>query len=651
MLANPPVEKNPKTGARTRKNIILQTRISDKYNMFIKEVKTTNKNLHHTQPNGGVFNPSHTRVSLTLALSGADNDTTPIKRIVTHMCVLHFMTKNRKIFITDQQGRDERLVTCYVIVSVKCISNNLRLSTLVERDGENSMTTKYPSLNHWCVTVWGENKRAVKITQKKQRSSFPTFLEHRAMAQRKKTHSIERLSPTVSEHRALYLKIKIKKSVANGKIRETKRQKKSSRSKKNSLIGAQQENFVKSNSRQNSWLETESSSGENKIREITRKTKKSPKLVKIISISWNPTRNFREIKHTTKSRDGSQYVLHNSTPSLGIDLHLCSACNTNFKAKPHSLGSEELRTTCATVGSGGEQMFANPTTTCTAKPVRNRKGVLPLPPDPNSKQTITFWHQSTKYYYISNIINMEKTVVDMESPPAQENATRAAAKEAARTAGRQGCESCKPFEYCVCHIFIVNEQENLEDQGKQRGESGPSVPKLATSEPKKVSQATQPSGKERNLKVEGATPTRKCRKRPGETQRMAEERVEQLAAELVEEREEKEHLKTQLEEASRLLLEAKTNHIADNERQSELLQEQIRLLETSKNYHDLDICLWEDERKTLTGKIGDMTEELKNKEEEIGDLNWRIMGYEHTKWGAFCPVSLGLWAEDLLNKN
>ena len=125
MLANPPVEKNPKIGARIRKNIILQTRISDKYNMLKEEVKTTNKNFHHTQPNGGVFNPSHTRASLTLALSGADNDTTPIKRIATHMCVLHFMTKNRKIFITDQQGRDERLVTCYVIVSVKCISNKL----------------------------------------------------------------------------------------------------------------------------------------------------------------------------------------------------------------------------------------------------------------------------------------------------------------------------------------------------------------------------------------------------------------------------------------------------------------------------------------------------------------------------------------------
>ena len=186
-------------------------------------------------------------------------------------------------------------------------------------------------------------------------------------------------------------------------------------------------------------------------------------------------------------------------------------------------------------------------------------------------------------------------------------------------------------------------------------ESGPSVPKPAKSEPKKASQTTLPSGKECKPKVEGEMPPRKCRKRPGETQRMAEERVERLAEELAEEREEKEQLKAQLEESSRLLLEAQTNHIADNERQSELLQEHIGLLETSKHYHDMDLCLWEDERKTLTGKIEDMTEELKNKDEEIGDLNWRIMGYEHTQSGlnvgAFCPVSLGLWAEDLLNKN
>ena len=106
-----------------------------------------------------------------------------------------------------------------------------------------------------------------------------------------------------------------------------------------------------------------------------------------------------------------------------------------------------------------------------------------------------------------------------------------------------------------------------------------------------------------------------------------------------------------MEETSRLLLEAKANHLADNERQSALLLEQIGLLETSKNYHDLDICIWEDERRTLTGRIEDTTEELRSRDEEIRDLNCRIMGYEHTKWGAFCPVSLGLWAEDLLNKN
>ena len=127
--------------------------------------------------------------------------------------------------------------------------------------------------------------------------------------------------------------------------------------------------------------------------------------------------------------------------------------------------------------------------------------------------------------------------------------------------------------------------------------------------------------------------------------------MERLGAELAEEREKKEQLKAQLEETSRLLLEAKANHLADNERQSALLLEQIGLLETSKNYHDLDICIWEDERRTLTGRIEDTTEELRSRDEEIRDLNCRIMGYEHTKWGAFCPVSLGLWAEDLLNKN
>ena len=134
---------------------------------------------------------------------------------------------------------------------------------------------------------------------------------------------------------------------------------------------------------------------------------------------------------------------------------------------------------------------------------------------------------------------------------------------------------------------------------------------------------------------------------------MAEERAERLGAELAEEKEEKKQLKAQLEEAARLLLKEQTDRIADNRRQSELLQEQMGLLETAKHYHDMDLCLWEDERGTLTGRIGDMTEELRNKDEEIGDLNWRIMGYENTQsglnLGAFCPISLGLWAEGLLN--
>ena len=63
----------------------------------------------------------------------------------------------------------------------------------------------------------------------------------------------------------------------------------------------------------------------------------------------------------------------------------------------------------------------------------------------------------------------------------------------------------------------------------------------------------------------------------------------------------------------------------------------------------MDIYIWEEERRTLTGRIGDMTEEMRTKDEEIEDLSCRVLGYEHTQWGAFCPVSLGIWAENCLN--
>lgn len=633
MSANPPVEKNPKTGARTGKNIILQTRISDKYNMLKVEVKTTNKDLHHTQPNVGVFNPSHTRVSFTIVPSGADNDTTPIKKIATHRCALQYMTKNKKkIFINDQQGHDERFKTCYATVKGQRILKKNRLSNLVERDEEYSMTKKQLLRIDMCVGR----------THRKKYSFFPTFLEHCAATQRKGTHSIESLFFIILEGRVIaYMKII--------KIREIET-KKSSRFEKNSSMGARGENFVKSKSQLFQYA-PKNSTGLNKIREIKRITKRSPYDKKTINISWNPTRNSREIKNTKKFWDEGLYVfmLHNISPSLGIYLYLCSTGCANFhlKVKTHSLGCANLRTTWA----GGWQMFATPTTTWTYKPIRTKKMVPSLAKNQNNKQTVSFWFQSAKYHHFFKIINMEADSSTMESPPAQENATRAAVEEAARSAGHQGCEKCRQFAYCVCDVFIFNDQ----DQGNQCMESGPSTPKPSTSEPLKVNQAAQPSGKECKPKAEGKTPPRKCRKRPGETQRMAEERVERLEAELAEEKEEKEQLKAQLEEAARLLLKEQTDRIADNGRQSELLQEQMGLLETSKHYHDMDLCLWEDERETLTGRIGDMTEELKNKDEEIGDLNWRIMGYEHTQsglnLGAFCPISLGLWAEGLLNKN
>ena len=631
MSANPPVEKNPKTGARTGKNIILQTRISDKYNMLKVEVKTTNKDLHHTQPNVGVFNPSHTRVSFTIVPSGADNDTTPIKKIATHRCALQYMTKNKKkIFINDQQGHDERFKTCYANVKGQRILKKNRLSNLVKRDEEYSMTKKQLLRIDMCVGR----------THRKKYSFFPTFLEHCASTQRKGTHSIESLFFTILEGRVIaYMKII--------KIREIET-KKSSRFEKNSSMGARGENFVKSKSQLFQYA-PKNSTGVNKIREIKRITKRSPNDKKTINISWNPTRNSREIKNTKKFWDEGLYVfmLHNISPSLGIYLYLCSTGCANFhlKVKTHSLG-------CANVGStwaGGWQMFATTTTTWTYKPIRTKKMVPSLAKNQNNKQTVSFWSQSAKYHHFLKIINMEADSSTMESPSAQENATRAAVEEAARSAGHQGCEKCRQFSYCVCDIFVFNDQ----NQGNQCMESGPSTPKPSTSGPLKVNQAAQLSGKECKPKAEGKTPPRKCRKRPGETQRMAEERVERLGAELAEEKEEKKQLKAQLEEAARLLLKEQTDRIADNGRQSELLQEQMGLLETSKHYHDMDLCLWEDERETLTGRIGDMTEELKNKDEEIGDLNWRIMGYEHTQsglnLGAFCPISLGLWAEGLLN--